>query len=315
MTVALLAERLRLLPDTLRETLSVALPEPPRASRWLTTGIGMSEAPARLLACLLRRRGVLADFAPLSSLQPSASDSALVVFSQGLSPNASIALSRASMHPHALLVTSLETVGAPGLSLVRHPPADESGLLLRTLGPAAASLIACRLAHAITGDPSLSPEALAEIPNAVARAHTDAALGAAPVALITSGIACEYALLARWSLLEALLVHDPPVWDALQFAHGPFQCVHPRAFTLVALESSADPAGRALIDRLAPLLSPERHRLVRLTASLPQPLCLFEQHSLLTRMCLDHLERHPRDLAHWPGQGLDSPLYDLTSLP
>src|SRR5438105_12549500 len=60
------------------------------ASRsWITTGTGASEGPARALASLLRRAGVLAEFAPISRFAEGAprADTCVVV-SQRLSPNA-----------------------------------------------------------------------------------------------------------------------------------------------------------------------------------------------------------------------------------
>ena len=73
----------------------------PAGRRYLVTGIGVSEGPARCLVSLLARGGRCAVFLPLSAFAegppPGAWDT-LVLFSQGLSPNAQIALSFARRH-------------------------------------------------------------------------------------------------------------------------------------------------------------------------------------------------------------------------
>jgi hypothetical protein len=66
----LLAARIDTLPALLDETLRVPLPPLEgfaRARRWVTTGIGGSEGPARVMAGALRSAlGVCASFVPLS---------------------------------------------------------------------------------------------------------------------------------------------------------------------------------------------------------------------------------------------------------
>src|SRR5690349_3132565 len=96
-----LRERVRHIPAMLRTQGRSPL-EPvrvdPRSVRcFITSGVGSSEAHARYLAYLLAAEmGLPARFVPLSALSlappPTAAHDVLIVFSQGLSPNARLPL-------------------------------------------------------------------------------------------------------------------------------------------------------------------------------------------------------------------------------
>jgi len=95
-----LVERVRALPRLLRDgasRLDTAVPAFAAAARRIVlTGVGSSAAHARFLAHLLTERYALdATALPLSAFltpRATASEEILIVFSQGLSPNARIAL-------------------------------------------------------------------------------------------------------------------------------------------------------------------------------------------------------------------------------
>ncbi|MFM7140426.1 MAG: hypothetical protein ACKO2K_00700, partial [Alphaproteobacteria bacterium] len=78
----------------------------------VATGTGSSGAHARFLASLLSERGVAARAVPLGSFldgpPPAAPDEAVIVFSQGLSPNARVALRRRDDGARTWLVTATE---------------------------------------------------------------------------------------------------------------------------------------------------------------------------------------------------------------
>jgi creatinine amidohydrolase len=59
------------------------------------------------------------------------------------------------------------------------------------------------------------------------------------------------------------------------------------------------------------MLVPERHALVRLKARLPGPLAIFEHEAMLNQLMLRVIAARGIDLVHWPGRGLDGPLYDV----
>jgi hypothetical protein len=82
--------------------------------------------------------------------------------------------------------------------------------------------------------------------------------------------------------------------------------------TLLALERAGD---AALLERLERVLAPGRHQLVRLPAALPAPLSIFEHSAMLDWLVCEALSHTTRDLARWPAQGQDEPLYGLSSCP
>lgn len=299
----------------------------------IATGIGASEGPARLLASELRARGRLASFEPLSSLASTAdlpstttATAHLVLVSQGLSPNARLAIAAAERFSGMTVVTSTEPLAtaaegtparllhraeAAGARIVVHPPHAEPGLLVRVLGPAAASLVALRLAGVSLDRAQLGERhraagaaALHDIAASVARHRK---LHATPnVAFVTAGGTRSLAYGFRWKLLEAAGIPDPPVWDVLQFAHGPFQQIHARPVILCALERPGD---GPLVDRLAQMLVPERHLLLRSRATLDGPLAFFEHDAFVNALALELVADRDLEIGRWPGHGADAPLY------
>ncbi len=345
------AEVPRLLGDLLAQRPHFRGFEGAAGARVVTTGVGCSEGPARLLATLLGGLGIRARFTPLSSfvgreqaasepggaarercgagLLASARGDAvlhapagdlLVVFSQGLSPNATLALGAAGHYARSLLLTSLAETDsrlsayvAAGLEVVTLPPREEEGLLLRVQGPAVASLAACLVAEQLAADESEWPRADASLVAAVGAARSRVTAPDSwpegPFALLTSG---DHGALYRGltsTLVEGLLVPEPPLWDLLSVAHGPFQQFYDHPITLLALTSPETPSW--LLDRLSEILVPGRHTLLRLDATLPNHLALLEHQAQLAALLLEGLRRRPRDLARWPGQGCDGPLYGL----
>src|SRR5262249_55409427 len=137
----------------------------------VTTGVGSSAAHARLLASALTELGAPARFASLGALLApptrGARESVLIVFSQGLSPNARVALAHPAEWRSVCLVTSaslphargsdapdirerreaLSKLRAGGVRVVTHAGGEEYGTLLRVVGPmigyAAVLRIAC----------------------------------------------------------------------------------------------------------------------------------------------------------------------------
>ncbi len=328
---ALLASRCASLPALLREAIARPPPALPdeltAARRWVVTATGASEGPARMFAWALRRHaGRCAEFVALSSFAAGAAPGgdALVVFSQELSPNARLGLASRGAYAHTVLVTAtpdhpdVRAAALDGTVVCAHPPSQEPSLLLRVLGPAAATVVALRLAERVAGAPgSIVPPPLWEaVPAAVERAFGETLGDAAarpldgPLALVTAPDGADAAHGLRWKWLEGAGTCDPPCWDVLQFAHGPWQHVVDRPFTLVALEP-AHPPTRALFDRLGSMLDPARHALVRLRAELASPASFFEHDARMNALvCATHA-RLARDLVRWPGLGADGPLYNL----
>ena len=350
----------------------------PQVTQVVVTGIGASEGPARLLVAQLRTEAKLdAQFVPLSQfagpfLLPV--QAVLVVFSQGLSPNARLALRQAPRGVATILYTSvvpdahaapgctagyLARLQADGVLVAVLPPRCEDRLFLRVLGPAAAMLAGVQLAQALVRGPGavvdaalqMLPErvgaAMVGVDEAVAAAGQQLArCGVLPAAmertwtlaqlwqqlprlqlafLTTAGLG-ELCLGLRWKLMEGTGQCDPPVWDVLQFVHGPLQLLYRRPALLCVLTGSQQAGQEELLQRLAALL-PAHHALVRLPAQLPTPLRLFEhdaQGNQLVLSALPQLELAeaaqgaadaPWDLEDWPGKGQDAALYGVHEPP
>jgi len=342
---ALLSQRAAAAGDLVAQAAAAAMPAlpfiPGAARCIVTTGVGSSAAHARLLAHLLRTEVGLparaADAGEFIAPRGDAGADALVVFSQGLSPNGRLPLTQAETWLGVVLVTAVERDGAPpekraALSALEQarglclplPGGLEYGTLLRLGGPLAGYAVAYRLADAIARAAERQSTALALDPPRLVRAMAAAAAHAAAfaadaldgeIALLASG---GYGALAgnlQLKLLEGLLEPLPPVWDLVGFAHGPFQALFARRATLLMLQRADAPGEAALLERLRAMLDPRRHRLLLLPATLPGAQALFEHEALLNALILRAIATRGIDQACWPGLGKDGPLYDVAGEP
>jgi hypothetical protein len=309
----LLAARIRALPAVLDETLGVALPPLDgfaRARRWVTTGIGGSEGPARVMAGALRSAlGVCASFVPLSRFACGADElagDALVVFSQGLSPNARIALGHKGF-ARTLVITARGDVGV-GVAL-RHPPRDEGAMLARVQGPPAATLVGLRVVSALGG--ATPPDGLVAAVRASLAARSPTLDLQRPVALVLCDDEAELAHGLRWKWLEATRRSDVAVYDALGFAHGPLQCCAERGAQVVLLPRDA-PREAALWTRVRDVLGETSCAVHVLPSSLPGVWSFFEHDARWSATLRASLAAAGDvDLLRWPTQGHDGALYDL----
>jgi hypothetical protein len=331
-SVELLARRVSEIPSELARASLPPLPDLGDATRWVVSGIGASEGPARLLTSQLLAQGLSARLHPVTSFlaaEPPSGD-VLVVFSQRLSPNGRIPLTPAGRRRfrRVLLVTSLDPsrdarladLQADGVTILRHAPADEDGLFLRVIGPALASRaslhIALEVARGRRAPPPPWAPRVAELPKAMedawARAgKLDASWLFGPTVLVASGEEVELACALRTKLLEALGVGEPVIWDHCGLVHGPLQAFHGSKRLVLVLENRTEPHSAFLRERLVRVLHPELHRVHVLGAVLPHPLSLFEYAAGMDTLVVGALRTRPRDLANWPGKGQDEPLYAL----
>jgi hypothetical protein len=303
------------------------------ARRIVTTGVGASEGPARFLAETLRTAlGLRARFAPLSAFTagPPPHADAVVVFSQGLSPNARLPLAACRALPHRALFTSIDPARdageradfvrrerRDGLAVCSLPPGNEGGMLLRVIGPVVALAASMLWVERLCSEASVAapfpganglPAALAQARARARRSPVD--LLAPRLALVAAGSYLELCHGLRSKLLEGLLCPEPALWDIMGLAHGAFQQFHDGAISLLVLEapSAVQPW---ITDRLRRMIEPSRHSLSVLDATLPGPGAVLEHDAQLNEHLLWALRRAPRDLTRWPGQGADAPLYDL----
>jgi len=192
------------LPDRVRSVLEAPLDclgpplAPPRAV--VTTGLGSSEAHARLLAHLLADEGGLeARFVPTGRLHGGAPAgrrrTTLVVVSQGLGANARLALEDASAWERVVVVTAVtprdeghdrarvrfaEQLLAAGATCVCLPVEADHGALVRIEGPMLGYAVVWRLAQTwlgVSAGPALALEG-ARVRDAMlaARARMEATL-------------------------------------------------------------------------------------------------------------------------------------------
>ena len=321
---AILSARVREIPAALARTASRPLPplalgdRPVR--RVVATGVGSSAAHARLLAHELRRNGRDAVAVPLSVFlaPPSpAPDDVLVVFSQGLSPNARLALEEPARWRRVVLVTAvtdearLAPLRARSVAVHTIDGEDEFGTLVRVIGPMTGYVAALHLAAGLGGPaaPVLDDLDVQTAP------PLDAAALAAPTAFVTSGTYGELVQNLQYKVMEGMLLPMPPVWDALHLAHGPFQQRVSGPATFLALTRPDAPGEDVILDRFAAMLDPGRHTLVRLAARHALPLALLEHEAMLNALMLQVIAARGIDQAAWPGRGADRPLYTLAERP
>jgi hypothetical protein len=345
----LLRERLESIPALLESW--AASPEAARAARpqkspqrVVATGLGSSEAHARYLVWLLNRfTDIPAEFLPTGALLSPDSgcrwqDRTLVVFSQGLSAHARIALGCRGAFARTVLFTAasreglirggkqdrarcLETLEQEGAEVIRFPLEDEYTLLIRVVGPAL-GFLAARLwvgglsRGALSGDP---PTVGAEAAQAF-RTGWSAGRVAWPrmePAGFGRGFASpdlsEYLQNLAFKFVEGLFRPAPTLQELLQFAHGPFQQLTAVPRPVVVLHR----AGDIETDQL------RRIRELCLSASLTchatgsglvsrTDFLVFEAEGLFVEPLLEGVEQEGVDQVAWPGRGLDGPLYEYS---
>ena len=345
----LLQERLsRLLPHLLKNaTHHGKRTAAPSHAHWVITGVGSSEAHARFLVYLIHTYSrATAEYRPLSAFVKNAPRNArhagLVVFSQGLSPNAAIALQYHRDFAHTVLFTApLATLQAETdvdrshliESLIQSHCATfvpvgedtERGLLLRVVGPAAAYIAAIEWLHRTypLGPKLISKTCLEacsqqaiNIPlplpakDFLIHAQTKGILiiGAAPE--------IEYAQNLAYKLTEGLNIPHVLIQEALGFAHGPFQSIrgNPTHAPLVILLSHPEEKNKALMSRVQSLLVHCQTPILSLQTDLPEPYRILAYELTLNQWVLQIITAMGLNLHQWSGKGEDFPLYDLRSL-
>lgn len=345
-----LPERVGAVLDAPLSTLGPPLATP---SAVVTTGLGSSEAHARVLAHLLADLGGLpARFVPTGRLHATPpSDrrrTTLVVVSQGLAPNARLALEDPSAWDRVVIATAVvpgqsevepgrvrfvEAAIEAGATCVVIPVAPDHGALVRVEGPVLGLAVVWRLARtwlapcagevlALSGDVARDAMRAANL-RCLEAFPLDAPIGpffgrsrsapaeasAGALQLTTSAGFDELALDLELKLLEGFRLRHVRRSDAIAFTHGPFQAMAGSDASILHLGRAGDPLDADVRARLARMLSPDRHRLKVLEATLPGAAALFEHEQMLGSLLLRWVEETGLDPTRWPGMDADLPLY------
>ncbi|RME70913.1 MAG: creatininase [Verrucomicrobia bacterium] len=344
---ALLRSRLAAIPEILAELLRTPLPTPAErtldAQRFVVTGTGSSEAHARYLVHLLNRAADrAAEYIPLSGFgslpHRFGRGRVLVVVSQGLSPNAQVAIDRSGDFDHTILFTSTTAEGAAaagkharaqlvrrlekaGVEFIRSPLEEEYSTLLRVVGPMAVYATMHRFVRTLAPEslPPLTPATLAPLLTArpdealhdVFAERADAfrrgfyLLAASPL--------CEYAQNLAYKFLEGVFWSAPVIWDYLQFAHGPFQEVtlQPRPVVMLVTPGELD---SELAERTRAVLDAAEVPHIAIASRSRSPLAIFEYEAIFNEIVMRLIERFDIDQRNWPSKGRDDPLYGFARI-
>ncbi len=317
----------------------VGRPRP--AASWLgesgrvaLAGLGLAEGPARVAEHLWRAMGIDARILPASSfldeMPVAKEDETLVVFSQRLSPNARLLLSRQTDFARGLLVTTIDDETCPvqglwrdqgGAFYVLPPDAPEDQLLIRVQGPAWSTLGVLCLTQELAQHRGVCLPWKVEASDLAIRSQNAFAIGlhlgitharrlrAQPLTMITAGELLGLAHGLRWKCLEAFWAAVPLV-DVLAFVHGPFQSTFKGPSVFVFLRSET-PTHIELGKRLRAILPPE-HLMLELGSALVPALAVLEHDASLNGLICGALRDSDRALDRWPGQDCDEPLYGVS---
>ncbi|HMO64952.1 MAG TPA: creatininase [Verrucomicrobiota bacterium] len=336
---ALLAKRLLAVNGHLADML--AAPPPARRERLgpgrlTATGVGSSEAHARYLVWLLNTfTEHPAEFVPLSAFAaapgPRATERTLVVFSQGLSQNARLALEPADRFGRLVLFTAateagLRRAGHPcradllarlvirGAEIAPFPLEDEYAILIRVVGAACGFLAARQWAAALPGSrlPALRPEDV--LVPFLDPPHGDAAiLLRSPPLLVPPPLGeCGGTLACKF--VEGLFVPAPPLVDLLGFAHGAFQQLAAQPRPVLLLAPSQGPFAE-LARRARQMCARIGAEVTVLPLAGPPDLAPLEAEARLIALLIEAVRRAGVNQREWPGQGLDAPLYAFPDPP
>jgi len=324
--IGLLKARMDLARERLLEVAAQGIgSSPPPPFPWIITGIGSSEAHARFLCSLVDRVAPgAATFANPSSFavsSPAAPGGTLIVFSQGLSANARIALRHQSSFRNTVVFTTKEQSETPftgdDIDFVRCVETDEFTILLRVIGPMVTYLTAWQWLHSVLPGTPAPPDG-GEIERIFSSVdETDEETIAALAKDFISGVefnfigpANDYPQNLGFKRVEGLFLSEPVHRDILQAAHGPIQQNHAEP-SAQWIFTSASPAETALAAHLLPMFGRLNAPVRTIASPVPEPASVFFFEALLNRVLATAIHSSPHSQFDWPGKGLDGEGYQL----
>ena len=338
----LLLRRLADVPGEIAGMMVRGLPQLRPASlateHFLVTGTGSSEAHARYFCNLINlHTDRTATYLPLSGFlnSPTAHlrERTLVVFSQGLSPNAQIALRRHREFAHCILFSATTPLLARavgkmdradlitamvehGGDLVLFPLGEEYSTLIRFVGPLCGYLAVLQAVAQLAGSQISLPkpkrllslfdleppaELLASMKH---RPEVYAAgfnlLSAAPITDYAQNLSCKF--------MEGLFWGSPQVSDFLQFAHGPFQQSNASHKPVLILQGGTYQEQEVVERSLGMIECAGLEAHVIKVAGDPV-LSIFGFEQILNRLVMELILHFGIDQVNWPGKGRDDMLY------
>lgn len=338
----LLAERLARIPGIIGEMIArgpVPLkPASLSATRFVVTGTGSSEAHARYLSMLLNLYcDRAATYVPLSGFttahRQAFEGKTLVVFSQGVSPNAQIAINRRSDFSHTILFSATTPEAArqagkkeradllqglldEGGELVEFPLAEEYTTLIRFVGPLAGYLAALQFVAQFPGCRYPMPvrEQILPLLDATPPADLQTAMLSLPSAfsqgfnLVTAAPISDFAQNLACKFMEGLYWPCPPISDFLQFAHGPFQQMNAHPKPVVILQGN-EPMETEMVQRSVDMLRDVGLGAYVVRVDAPPLFSIFGFEAALNRLIFPVMQRLQVNQVQWPGKGRDDLLY------
>ncbi len=301
------------------------------------TGLGSSAAHAQFLLFYLQAAGFSARYCPITQFFHGEVDlegHTLIVFSQGLSSNAQIALGQRHQAEGLVLFTSstmegLKTAGKPdcvallqsllaeGAHIVSYPLEDEYTLFVRVVGPLCGFGAVIRYLHdqEIVRFEMPSGETLHQL---MELAVTDAAafdLEGLPIPDLGFDFVFGDPLFhfgqnlsLKW--VEGAFMEPPACIDAFDFSHGFFQLrtTRPKPVWLLSSESES---GEPLDEALTALFESGELPGYFLKAPVTAPWSIFYFECFFNALLVRYIVEYQIDQINWPGKGLDGPMYKL----
>ncbi len=315
---------------------------PPHA-HWVITGVGSSEAHARFLVHLIHTYSrATAEYRPLSAFleRPpmNAHHAGLIVFSQGLSPNACLALRQHQHFAHTILFSApiasiledaTEAMGllveqliqSHSVTWVPFGEDTERGLLVRTLGPISGYLAAIEwLQNTYPPGPKKISKVLFQ--DSLEQAMTTPLpfpakkllhkIQEGEVFVMGASPEIEYSQNLAYKLIESLfLIHVRPQ-EILSFVHGSFQSLrYSQKKPVCLLLDQGSHKKQNLIERLQDLIDKLKGTSLFLRTNLPAPYTILAYELMLGQWTQQLLEETRLDIKNWPGKGEDPVLYEI----
>ncbi len=304
------------------------------------TGLGSSEAHARYLVELANsRKPGSAQFLPTTAFyapleKEAYADTSLILFTQGMSSNARIALQQRHLFKETILFTAADILSLEAAdkqdaleiyreleaknSVILLPERDEYTILLRFVGPLCGYLGAYQWIN--QDNPSaqkFDSKHIESIENSLAVINEDnwqiyAKQFIQGVEYNFTGEVSNYVQNLAYKRVEGVFASQPVCRELLQFAHGPFQQniaspVHQWIF------SGNTDTERSLINEVCPLFARLGSAYTVIESPLPAPFSILYFELFLNEVLRRAMPMVAHSQIQWPGKGQDGEAYHLSS--